>query len=328
MRSIFATSPAAPASPAERAAWKKRRIQYTLLLGLVLALLVFCGYKPVSLRTLSRAPASAIRLSIAITGQYATPYTAASEVTALVTFSDASGSFALSGKQSFACNGTSFPVSTYIFTYKTQLPRQPPGGAYSCVYTDDQGQQTALTLNVPQGALAITSPASGATVAIPGNPPTSPPDPSCPIFIVTPTVTPNPLYTPTDTPGPIQVSPTVPPAVRVPQASSRSLLISYTLPTLPPGAQAIVSGEAVSFCSNGMQYGTVSGPQERATGSYTLADTSSSSGQGFGLFVPGHGTIVLRAAFSWSPAAGGLSAATVSFRDMLAEYITWVAPQA
>jgi hypothetical protein len=47
------------------------------------------------------------------------------------------------------------------------LPRQPPGGAYTFVYTDEQGRQTAAVVPAPPVDFTITEPAAGAQVQIP-----------------------------------------------------------------------------------------------------------------------------------------------------------------
>jgi hypothetical protein len=45
--------------------------------------------------------------------------------------------------------------------------RQPPGGGYACLYTDERGLQTPVTIPVPPGTWKILSPPDGAQVLIP-----------------------------------------------------------------------------------------------------------------------------------------------------------------
>ncbi len=42
-------------------------------------------------------------------------------------------------------------------------PRQPPGGAYHIVYTDEHGARTSAVIPVPTGVLAFRAPSDGGT---------------------------------------------------------------------------------------------------------------------------------------------------------------------
>jgi hypothetical protein len=47
------------------------------------------------------------------------------------------------------------------------VPRQPSGGKYSIVYTDERGQQTSLVVPAPQRDLTLTAPAARTQLPIP-----------------------------------------------------------------------------------------------------------------------------------------------------------------
>lgn len=276
-------------SPADTATWK-RYIKYTPALVLALLSLISCGGPyPYIIPTLSKAPASHIRLSITISDQYTT----ASQVTIRVNFADNTGRpIALTGKQSLQCNGVVFPQLLYTYSIAS-TPRQPPGGAYTFTYTDEQGQSTSFAITVPLETPAITSPAAGATVPIP----------------------PSAYPYPTAISSPSSIHPAL--------VTTNGLTIRYSLPALPQGGQTTVSGYAA--CGSSGQCGSVAGTEEPATGSYIL-DATTTFGQSFSVFIPGPGSIGLHLTFLLPPTGGGFAALAISLQDTLAEPIIWSAP--
>lgn len=271
----------------------KRLLQYGLPATLAALLLVFCSNANVP-TTLDHAPASSLDLQIEVDDQYATT----SGVTIKASFSQSpTQPIILSGKQRFECDGASFPQTVQP---QVSVPRQPPGGAYSCLYTDDQGKQTSLSIAVPQGTFAITSPTAGATVPIP--------------------VSPRPLNTPTTNAGLPRASPTVASPQPIPPANS--LTIQYILPILSSQISVFINGEATcgNYNSCGVVYGSTSSSRD---GAYTLSDFSTADGQGFDQFVPGPGSITLSQVTHGFYPSGGFSYLTVLYRDTLTIPVTW-----
>lgn len=88
-------------------------------------------------------------------------------VTVIVREAAHSNVVSLPDKARLTCNANNitprFPSTT------RPCPRQPPGGVYRIVYTDEHGATSTVVVPVPVGALAIISPRDGATVRIPTN---------------------------------------------------------------------------------------------------------------------------------------------------------------
>lgn len=271
----------------------KRLLQYGLPATLAALLLIFCGMiKPPI--TLDHAPASSLQVSIEIDNQYAPT----SGVTIKASFSQSpTQPIILSGKQRFKCNGVSFPQTVQP---QVTVPRQPPGGAYSCLYTDDQGKQTSVSIAVPQGVFAITSPAAGASVPIPAST--------------------HPLSTPTTNAGLPPASPTVASPQSIPPANS--LTIQYTLPILSSQISIFINGKATCGNNNscGVVYGSTSSSRD---GTYTLSDFSTASRQGFDRFIAGPGSISLSAGTIQSDSSAGFNFIVVRYNDTLTIPVTW-----
>ena len=75
----------------------------------------------------------------------------------------------LADKARLTCNGSDVKPD-FIYTHPTPpCLRQPPGGVYRIVYSDEHGAVTTVIAPVPAGQFAILSPRDGSTVKIPIN---------------------------------------------------------------------------------------------------------------------------------------------------------------
>jgi hypothetical protein len=73
------------------------------------------------------------------------------------------------------CNGVTIPEvdsgrSIDPPTRAVTVPRQPPGGAYTFVYTVETGHQTTVVVPAPQVDLGVTQPVANARTLIPQTP--------------------------------------------------------------------------------------------------------------------------------------------------------------
>src|ERR1051326_7651408 len=144
-------------------------------------LVLFMNFCTITEVTFKEAPANSLSLCITIRNQYTTP-TNQQGVFISITFSQGNISAALDGPLSIVCEGIKGSRAGIHINMTMDVPRQPAGGAYQCVYTDEKGTKTPLNIPIPAGALAITSPAAVAPVHVTDTP-TLPPG-------VTPTPTP------------------------------------------------------------------------------------------------------------------------------------------
>lgn len=256
---------------------RKKLLWLLLPLGGALVILLACGAAP---NTVATAPASTMNLSIRIDNQLI-PDSTGTMVSIYVTFSNASEGFVLSGKQTLTCNGVKLPSGAVRWA----VPREPPGGAYTFVYTDERGHQTTLIVPVPKGTFQVLSPTPDASVPIPMHT----------------------RYTPlaSATPGP-----------RSPELVN-ALSIHYHFPLVPQNATATMSAYASS--SNSAVYGT----EEPATGTYLLSDAGMPYGQGFEAFPPGPGVITTKTSIDWTPPASGFHTVQVVYGASLVYAITW-----
>lgn len=280
--------------PADERARPQRIAPYLLALAVVLVpLILACG---ASLQTLKTAPAS--QLQLWLTFDYDSIPMGSVSVTA--EFRTArQGSVVLTGGQSLYCDGVNlvgYSGKVRVGASEPWLHRQPPGGAYTCVYTDERGQRTTVTIPVPTGTLAITNPAVGAQVPIP--PPVPKPTP----------------VTPLPTSG-----------LAPPRVLHEPLVINYTMPVLPPGGHAVVQGTAgCPRTSGGMVCDTVHGPQSAAQGgTYVLADPQPPIASGFDYLYPGPGYVSLALTMDWSPAPQGFQQIHVETRESVTNAVTW-----
>ncbi len=163
-------------SPRWIARKRRRSILWLLpLLSLALATLAcgislgsHIGYHP---PPATHLPASQLRLEIQISGQYeqyGNPSGAPTVGIAVRVFEGTRASeSSLADKATLTCNGVDIKRNAYGFS--PPCPRQPPGGAYRLVYTDEHGAKTTVVIPVPTGTFAIVSPQDGATIPIPTN---------------------------------------------------------------------------------------------------------------------------------------------------------------
>jgi len=155
---------------------RRRSILWMLpLLSLALATLAcgislgsHIGYRP---PPATHLPASHLRLEIQIGGQYeqyGNPSGAPTVGIAVRVFEGTKASeSSLADKATLTCNGVDIKRNAYGFS--PPCPRQPPGGAYRLVYSDEHGAKTTVVIPVPTGTFAILSPQDGATIPIPTN---------------------------------------------------------------------------------------------------------------------------------------------------------------
>jgi hypothetical protein len=125
-----------------------------------------CTHPGTTPHTLATASPSQLTLSIEIDNEYIPPLGSppSKQVTLVIKLQDAKGPVILSHGQSFVCEGAIWDSQSYP---PLIVRHQPPGGAYSCVYTDERGQSTQITIPVPPGTWKILNPAAGAQVPIP-----------------------------------------------------------------------------------------------------------------------------------------------------------------
>ncbi|HET8906506.1 MAG TPA: hypothetical protein VFN11_06030 [Ktedonobacterales bacterium] len=140
------------------------------LLSLLLATLA-CGFGPGMARgravppPVTHLPASQLQLDIQIFGQYDN----ASNVTVALLVREAAHTNVVSmpDKARLTCNGSN--INPNFPSTSQPCPREPAGGVYRIVYTDEHGATSTVVVPVPVGALAIISPRDGSTVRIPAN---------------------------------------------------------------------------------------------------------------------------------------------------------------
>jgi hypothetical protein len=278
---------------------RPRPVILALAIAAVLVpLILACGEDPAPQR-LKTAPASQLQLSLRFdsTSSEASHPLPPDKVFVTARFQTAQVQVLLSGGQTLTCDGTDVAIPTL-------LDRQPPGGKYICMYTDERGQRTTVVVPVPTGTLAITNPPAGASVPIPPPLPHATPLPPKPGLKDLP-----------------------------PRVLHGPLAITYTLPTVPPGGQAFVSATAGCPPSpDGLAcdkpYGpTVYGPESAVhNGTYVLADSPSSI-SGFDYLAPGPGYVMLTLATYWSPAPQGFQQVDVDMRESVTNPVTWTPSQ-
>lgn len=145
------------------------------LLGLLMATMAcgvslgsHVGYRP---PPVTHLPASQLRLEIQIGSQYEHYGESSGAPTVQIAVRVFEGTnpseFSFADKATLTCNGVDIKRNSYGFS--APCPRQPPGGAYRLVYTDEHGAKTTVVIPVLTGTFAILSPQDGALVPIPTN---------------------------------------------------------------------------------------------------------------------------------------------------------------
>ena len=276
------------------------------LVSLALAVLA-CGITP----TVTRQPASQLRLSIAISGQY----TGNTSIVLIdIRIYDSSNNALVFAPKSarLTCEGAD--VKPDYETPMRECPRQPPGGAYVITYTDEHGVATTATIPVPLGRLALLMPRAGSTVLIPGSRPLNTPTP----YVVP---TPTPHFVPT----PYDPSATAPMFTPTP---GPGLDIVYEAPLAPQGGSVTLDELSVE-CGDwkvyncGDQVFTLAHPDGPATGTTKGGKQSFLMTGDFTQFRPGPGAIRMATTVHLTPESGGFAGVTATFQDSIVVPITW-----
>jgi hypothetical protein len=200
------------------------------------------------------------------------------------------------------------------------VPRQPPGGRYTFVYTDERGRQTTAVVPAPRVDFAITSPAAGARVPIPRRVDRRP-------TAITPT--PNVSRPPELADAPLTVRYTVPyPAaslIRVPTSNMDDPNMEDSVVASAHGAckedvlKEDIPPECLQLHSDGQNAtGVVD-----ATGEATIADTHLPFGVGFENLAPGPGSVDVNMSVMWFLPATGFASFHVIFHDDASNPVTW-----
>jgi hypothetical protein len=121
------------------------------------------GYQP---PPATHLPASQLRLEFHILAQYGNLSYVSMEIHIIEVAN--SKQVSLPDSASLTCNGADIKPPTKVLVPPV-CSRQPPGGVYRIVYTDEHGAKTTVVIPVLTGTFAILSPQTGATVPIPTN---------------------------------------------------------------------------------------------------------------------------------------------------------------
>lgn len=145
-----------------------RRLRLRLIAAVICAMIALLACSSPQVTSLSTAPAGQLRLMLSFT-HLLTP---AAQVIVDVTMSDAHNArLILSGNQHLTVNGqeADFSLIRLGGAYRFTVPRQPDGGEYTIVYTDERGQQTSVVVPAPQRNLTLTAPAAHSQIPIPAS---------------------------------------------------------------------------------------------------------------------------------------------------------------
>jgi hypothetical protein len=259
----------------------------------LVAVILACGVSPI----LNQAPASA--LSLGISFQDVTP---PGTVSLAVSFGDGKQSVRLSGKQRLSCDGVDLIPRTSakpLLIATGVVTRQPPGGTYMCIYTDENGKRTTFYVPEPTGQLAITSPRAGAKVPIPWRS-------ESPWYLATPAATPE---------APVLHSP---------------FAVAYTLPDRPAQQQTASIVATVEGCASATDVatcGVVAEAREEypaQDGTFRVSDDSPLPA-GYDHLSPGPGQVSLAFRMSWQLAPQGFRSLDVDVEEQVTTAFTWVA---
>lgn len=303
-----------PTPPSGRRSSTDSRARLVLTLLLVAAALLACGscgyygrttYVPTV--TLTNAPASALNLAILIL-----PAGEKVQIQAALTVAanNLNNLVILHNGQKLTCNGVEFPTLRPVI----QLSPQPPGGAYTFVYTDERGQQTKFVVPVGSTPPKILSPHAGDIVPIP-----------------------------TSKAGLIGTPATTPTSSTRPPDLVASLVVQYILPEFPVGSDITSfaeAGWAIPNCASSEkrhtvqcehEWGTIdTGTSESndtgaaKTKTTTFSDLDYPLGAGFEAFQPGPGWIGLNYSIHWTPTDSGFAYTHLDMQQMIEFPITWV----
>jgi hypothetical protein len=290
------TSPPHPAHTTRRLA----RTWTTLTLLAAVLMMLAC----MSVAKLKAAPATNLNLSVVFEGGLAQVSKVKISVY-ITTTPNAWVQFA--GHQKLSCNGVTIPEmdsgrSNDPPIRTVTIPRQPPGGAYTFVYTDEGGRQTTVVIPTPQVDLAVTQPLANARIPIPKTPsPTGEQNPELP--------RPESLAS-----EPFQITYTVPfPIDALPVEDQK----------IPPIDQAFVS--ITGSCRHGKPTECMlRGGGIDASGSATISDNYTPYGHGFENFAPGPGAVALNMTVLWNMPDTGFNSFRVQYEDGVSEPVTWV----
>lgn len=269
---------------------------------------------------LSVAPAST--LSLAMTLDYDLAQAHGTQVYVTVTLVSNESPHAIahfSGGQYLMVNGVrlSENSSSHGVSHVAVIPRQPPGGRYTMVYTDEHGTHTSVDIPAPQADLAVIEPAPGANVPIPQRETSA---------IPTPTPMPTPTVVPSRTPDNAHV----PLVVRYAVPYSPGSLPTSPLNHTPNDSAAFtVRGAVLGACSPLKQgdcpsVPSISASSDEATGTLTFRDWYLEYGRGFESIEPGPGSIRLDATVRWYVPHSGFGSLQLTYVDAVDSPITWV----
>lgn len=299
-----------PQSPPVASGRRARRSSGWSLLAATCALPLLLGC--LKLTTLTSAPAARLSLQATFDGALVP-----SAMTVISVYINLDSQPAILGAgQRLTCNGVlvrrpdtnaqgyGFPEGTVT------VPRQPPGGRYIFVYTDERGRQTTVVVPAPLMDFAITSLAASARVPIPRR---------------------------VDR-GPTAATPT-PGQPRPPELADAPLTVRYTVPypadslTVEPNstiedavvatAQGARKEGAPPECLQVQSDGYPSNGVVNATGEATVADTQLPYGVGFENLAPGPGSIDVKMYVMRYVPATGFASFHVFFRDDASIPVTW-----
>jgi hypothetical protein len=134
-----------------------------LALACLVAVSMACAL-PTASRRAPYPPGGELHLQVDITDQFSHPERPDAQV--LVRFVGMS-EVPPADNASITCNGHDVTPRTQGFSSALDgahpCPRQPPGGAYHIVYTDEHGASTSAVIPIPTGALAFRAPSDGGT---------------------------------------------------------------------------------------------------------------------------------------------------------------------
>jgi hypothetical protein len=257
-----------------------------------------------SVTKLKAAPATTLQLTVVLQGGLVS----ASQVKISVYITTTPNTWVqFAGHQKLTCNGVNIPevaslISNGPPTRTVIIPRQPPGGSYTFVYTDEGGRQTSVVVPAPQVDLAVTQPLANARTLIPKTPsPTGEVD--------TASSRPESLAS-----EPFQITYTVPfPIDALPVEDQK----------IPPIDQAFVWIQG--SCRHGEPAECMLGGDGiDASGSATISDKYTPYGHGFENFAPGPGDLRLNMSVRWKMPDTGFNSFGVQYEDGVSVPVTWV----